>query len=315
MRTLPQALIVIILSFVCSLAKAQQLQCYPCNVGFNQVTIGTSKTAYVRLTNVGKKWLRIGSKSKTGAAFSFGKFNLPVPLAPGSSVRLPLIFTPHTVGWTTGSATLISNALNKSLTIKLSGTGGTLAGSTAKLTLTPSGVNFGNIVVGTYKKLQVTVSASNGSVTISSLNLSSSEFSVLGLALPLTLASGHSAQMTIEFKPNSSGQASGKLILDSKAANSPTTELLSGTGVAASAHSVYLSWRSDLNPVVGYNVYRGTQSGGPFERVNSALEASTNYTDYSVKAGATYFYAATAVSAQGRESSYSSKIKVSIPYP
>jgi hypothetical protein len=314
MRTLPQALIVIIVSSICSPLRAQQLQCYPCNLGFNQVTIGTSKTAYVRLTNVGKKWLRIDSKSKTGAAFSFGKFPLPVPLGPGNSVRLPLIFTPKIAGTATGSATLVSNALDKNLTIKMSGSGDR-PGSTAKLTLTPSNVNFGNVVVGTYKKLQVTVSASNGSVTISSKTLTNSEFSVSGLILPLKIASGASARVTLQFKPKTSGVASGKLILDSNAADSPTADLLSGTGSAAGSHRVSLDWHPDANPVVGYNLYRGPQSAGPFTRINSALEATTNYTDYSVVSGATYYYAATAVNAKGEESSYSNKIKVSIPYP
>jgi fibronectin type 3 domain-containing protein len=133
--------------------------------------------------------------------------------------------------------------------------------------------------------------------------------------MPLTLASGQSAQITIQFKPNASGQASSKLTLYSKAANSPTTELLSGTGVAASAHSVSLSWQRDANPVIGYNVYRGTQSGGPYGRINNALESTTDYNDNSVVAGKTYFYAATAVNAQGHESGYSNKVKVVIPYP
>jgi hypothetical protein len=191
-----------------------------------------------------------------------------------------------------------------------------LDGTTAsKLTLTPSTMNFGTVVVGSYKKFKLTLSASNGSVTISSKQLTISEFSVSGLVLPLKIASGASMQVTLQFKPKTSGLASGKLILSSNAANSPTTDLLSGTGAAAVSHHVSLNWQADANPVVGYNLYRGAQSTGPFARINSALEASTNYTDYSVASGATYFYAATAVNSQGQESGYSSKIKVTIPSP
>jgi hypothetical protein len=192
-----------------------------------------------------------------------------------------------------------------------------LAGTTArsKLTLTPSTMNFGPVVVGGYKKMRVTLSASNGSVTISSKQLTNSEFTVSGLILPLALASGASAQVTLQFKPKTSGVASGKLILNSNATDSPTADLLSGTGSAAASHHVSLSWQADSNPVVGYNLYRGPLSTGPFQRINTALEASTNYTDYSVAAGATYYYAATAVNSQGKESAYSTKVKVAIPSP
>jgi hypothetical protein len=191
-----------------------------------------------------------------------------------------------------------------------------LAGTTAsKLTLTPSTINFGTVVVGSYKKLKVTLYASNGSVTISSKQLTNSEFTISGLVLPLKIASGASTQVMLQFKPKTSGVASGKLILNSNATNSPTADLLSGTGSAAVSHHVSLNWQADANPVVGYNLYRGAQSTGPFARINGALEASTNYTDYSVVSGATYYYAATAVNAQGRESAYSSKVKVTIPSP
>ena len=185
----------------------------------------------------------------------------------------------------------------------------------AKLTLTPSTMNFGTVVVGSYKNLKLTLSASNGSVTISAKQLTNSEFSVSGLVLPLKIASGASAQVTLQFRPKTSGLASGKLILSSNAADSPTADLLSGTGSAAVSHHVSLNWQADANPVVGYNLYRAAQSTGPFARINSALEASTNYTDYSVASGAIYYYAATAVNAQGQESAYSSKVKVTIPSP
>jgi fibronectin type 3 domain-containing protein len=64
--------------------------------------------------------------------------------------------------------------------------------------------------------------------------------------------------------------------------------------------------------VVGYNVYRGT-TVGVYSKINSALDPSTAYTDNTVVAGTTYYYAATAVNSSGEESSYSSPIQVVIP--
>ena len=183
------------------------------------------------------------------------------------------------------------------------------------LTLIPLTLSFPNTVVGSSSSKRITLSASNGPVTIASKQINNSEFSISGLALPLTLASGQSLQITVRFKPQSPGLTSGKLSLLTRAGTVSGTDQLSGTGVAATAHKVSLNWTADVNPVIGYNVYRGTQSAGPYARINTALEASTNYIDPNVKSGATYYYAATAVNSKGLESGYSAAIKVVIPSP
>jgi fibronectin type 3 domain-containing protein len=66
---------------------------------------------------------------------------------------------------------------------------------------------------------------------------------------------------------------------------------------------------------VGYNVYRSTVSGGPFLKINSALNASTNFVDNIVQAGSTYYYVTTAVNGSGVESAYSNQVKAAIPTP
>jgi len=66
---------------------------------------------------------------------------------------------------------------------------------------------------------------------------------------------------------------------------------------------------------VGYNIYSGGQSGGPYTKINSALNVSTTYTDNSVQAGQTYFYVATAVDAGGTESGFSNQVQAVIPSP
>ena len=43
--------------------------------------------------------------------------------------------------------------------------------------------------------------------------------------------------------------------------------------------------------MIGYNVYRSSRKGAPYQQINSVLNASTNYSDRTVKAGATYYYA------------------------
>jgi fibronectin type 3 domain-containing protein len=91
---------------------------------------------------------------------------------------------------------------------------------------------------------------------------------------------------------------------------------VNGAGVPAPQHSVDLSWNaSQSSGVIGYNIYRGDTTGGPYSRINTPLEASTSYTDAVVSGGATYYYVITAVDDNSQESGYSSQVKAVIPTP
>ena len=77
-----------------------------------------------------------------------------------------------------------------------------------------------------------------------------------------------------------------------------------------------LNWNARAtSSVVGYNVYRGGVSDGPYTQINSALEAGTAYTYNKVSAGRTYYYVTTAVDGSGNESGYSNQTKAVIPTP
>jgi hypothetical protein len=302
---------------LCALAPApiwaQQLHCNPCRHAFGKVQVGTSISYSIQLSNTGKKTLRIASKSEQGSAFSFGKFPLPMRLLPGASVQLTVIFTPTGKGYTSGTVTLASNDPNSPLNMHVQGTG--FYPNAPQLGVTPTTLTFGNVTVGTTASLQATLTASNAAVTISSDRSTSSEFAILGLKLPVTISAGQSIPVTVQFTPNASGTASAKAGFISNALNSPTVEQLAGTGVAQGSHIVDLSWNPGDGNAVGYNVYRGNTKGGSYQMINTALDASTNYTDSTVVAGATYYYAATEVNAQGQESGYSNIGQAVIPNP
>ena len=314
MKFLPRMALALFLStWPLSYAAAQQLQCKPCSNDYGQVQTGTSKQYVFQLTNTGRRTLHILSKWKNGKSFSFGNFPLPLTLAAGKSAQLPINFKPLVTGKITGNVTLISDAQNPKLIMGVSGTGVNV--NAATLGVSPSSLNFGNVSVGTSAHLQLTLSASNGAVTISSAQVNSSEFVLSGLVLPVTIASGHSVTAKVIFTPNVAGTASAKLTLTSDATNSPTTVPLTGVGVAAGPHSADLTWDPSKDVVIGYNVYRGGKTGGPYNQINGVLDSSTNYTDSAVNAGATYFYVVTAVNAANQESSFSNEVKVIIPTP
>ena len=314
MTFLPRMALVLFLSaWPLSYAVAQQLQCSPCNHDYAQVQIGTSTQYIFQLNNTGSRTLTIRRKWKNGKDFAFSNFPLPLTLQPRQGTQLRVNFTPSVTGKITGTITLVSDAQNSKLIMGVSGTG--VNAHAATLGVSPASLNFGNVTVGSSASLQLTLSASNGPVTVSSAQVNSSEFTLPGLVLPKTIPAGQSVKATTVFTPNASGTASANLILTSDAANSPNTVPLTGVGVAAGAHSTDLTWDPSQGVVIGYDVYRGTTKGGPYMQINPVLDASTNYTDSTVIAGATYYYVVTAVDANDMQSAYSNEVKVVIPSP
>lgn len=77
--------------------------------------------------------------------------------------------------------------------------------------------------------------------------------------------------------------------------------------------TVGLSWLpSTSQGVLGYNIYRRTTPAGVPVKLNSALVASTSFTDTTVQLGLTYYYSATSVGT-GAESAESSQAVAAIP--
>jgi len=179
----------------------------------------------------------------------------------------------------------------------------------------PTSVNFGNVTVGSSGGQTITLNnTGTGSVTVSQANVAGTGFSVSGLSLPLTLAAGQGTSFTANFSPTATGSVTGSVSIVSNATGSPTTVALAGSGVAPS-HYAQLSWTGSTSTVVGYNVYRGTVSGGPYAKLNSSLVMSTTYTDNTVAAGKTYYYVVTAVDSNNAESSYSNQAQAVVPSP
>lgn len=87
--------------------------------------------------------------------------------------------------------------------------------------------------------------------------------------------------------------------------------------IPANTHYAALTWAASTSGnISGYNVYRGSTTGGPYStKVNSSLVAGTSFTDSSTAAGQTYYYVTTAVNSSNTESSYSNEAKAVIPTP
>ena len=181
------------------------------------------------------------------------------------------------------------------------------------LGVTPGSMSFGSVTFGSTQTQSGSVTASGGGVTLSPAGSSNSVFTLGGFTPPV-LAAGPSVPFTVTFAPTTSGTASANVSFFTSSSTS-ALETASGSG-ATIQHIADLSWNASTSAsITGYNVYRGTISGGPYSKINSALDTSMSYSDSTVQSGQTYYYATTAVDSTGVESSYSNQVQVVVPFP
>jgi hypothetical protein len=290
---------------------AGALAANPTSISFGSVQVGSTQSHSQSLSNTGGTPIQISSATITGTGFATNGLSVPTMLNAGQSLTFNVTFTPSSAGAASGSLVLTANGSVTNLNIALSGTGA----SPGQLTVTPASASFGSVTVGTTKSQTGTLTASGAGVTVSSVATTNPEFSMNGLSVPLTMAAGQSVSFTLTFSPTASGAASGTITFASNATNAPVAESATGTGTAAPQHSVSLAWTASTSTVVGYKVYRGTQSGGPYAVLSSSPDPGTTYTDSNVQAGSTYYYVVTAVDSSGTESAYSNQAQAVVPTP
>lgn len=292
--------------------RQQQLTANPSSASFGSVITGSINSQTIRLTNSGTAGLTITQANLLGAGFSTTGLPLPTTIAAGGSTSFNIAFAPTTAGAVSGSVSLVSDAPSSPLAIPLSGTG---TAATALLGANPSNLPFGIVDLTTNSSLATTVTNNgNTNISISSVNVAGSAFTPSGVSSGLTLTPNQSATLTVTFAPTVNGPINGSVTILSNAKNSPATLFLSGIGASPTSHSAGLTWNaSSSTGVAGYFVYRGTVSGGPYSKLNSADVPTTSYSDSSALAGPTYFYVVTAVDASNVESAFSNEVTAVLP--
>jgi HYDIN/CFA65/VesB-like, Ig-like domain len=177
-------------------------------------------------------------------------------------------------------------------------------------------LSFGNVTIDSSSAAQTVTLTNTGNtnVSISQINVSGAGFSVSGFTPPLALAAGQSTTFGVIFDPTTSGSLSGAVSVVSNATNTPTI-VVSGTGMQTVSHSATLNWAPSTSTVMGYYIYRGARTGGPYAKLNATPVSLTTYTDSAVQAGQTYFYVATAVDSTNVESTFSNETTATIPTP
>jgi hypothetical protein len=219
-------------------------------------------------------------------------------------------FTPTASGSDTASLSIADNASGSPQAVSLSGTG-----TGAVASLSPTSVAFGNEPIDVTSSAQsVTLSnTGNAALSISSVALTGTNAGDFAQsnACGSSLAAGANCTIVVTFTPSEAAAETASLSITDNASGSPQSVSLTGTGT----HDVILSWTASTSSgVEGYNVYRGTSSGGESSTpLNTTLVNGTTFTDTNVTAGTTYYYVVMAVNSSNVQSAASNETKVTVP--
>ena len=259
--------------------------------------------------------LQPGSTQQFSATVSGGSSSSVTWSATGGTVSSTGLYTaPATPGnYVVQARSAADTSQSGSATITVLG-----SSTTPQISFSPAQLSFGTTPVNSTatQNLRIT-NVGAGTLNVSQLNFTGDNvFSVGGATFPLSIAAGKSVSVPIAFAPTASGSFTASLAASSNGSNSTLTVSLTGSAsVTVSAHSVALDWTASKSSVVGYFVYRGTASGGPYSRLIATADPATTYTDTSVQSGATYYYVVTSVNGSGQESAFSNQASAVIPSP
>jgi Abnormal spindle-like microcephaly-assoc'd, ASPM-SPD-2-Hydin len=300
---------------------AEKISVVPSLIDFKSVVIGQKNSQTVKIINASAASIDLQHLHVSGSGFTLSSAKAPVVLAPGKHVNLSIVFAPANAAEASGSLVIASSDFKAPVKVPLSGSGEKAA---AALTASPASINFGSHAVKSSSTQTVTLkNTGNISLSIASINLGGSSFSLSGLAKGVSLSPDQKLEFQVWFHPSASGSSSATLTLDSSSLPVPVKLAVSGSATTASPsgpgnpqpHTVTLDWSAGSSSAKGFHVYRSEEAGGPFKRINHGKLESTSYKDTDVVGGGHYFYVVTAIGDGGPESAFSNEISVEIPIP
>jgi hypothetical protein len=293
----------------------------PSSLTFGNQTVNTSSAATaVTLTNSGTGVLTINSIQVTPATpANFGQTNncgSTVP-ASGGNCTIEVTFSPTTAGSLTAAVSVSDTASGSPQAVPLSGTGGAPEAVLSVSTLTFGSTTQGVPVLDPSSAVTQSVTLqNNGNATLNITNTGAisgsnpADFTITAPCDNSTLTASSSCQIMIAYEPQvypSGGISSATLtITDNNNNASGSTQTVSLTGYAE--HDIVLTWTyGSTSGISGFDIYRGTTSGGETltytttvatSCTTTSTSASCTYVDTAVAAG-TYYYYVTAVALNG----------------
>jgi hypothetical protein len=244
------------------------LSAAPTSLAFGNVVTGTTASQNTLLTNTGSQTLTFGSLSLTSPDTPFSVTSAPAAnstLAPNASIPLTVQFAPMTSANFTNSVTIQSDSLGGTLTVPLSGGGGTAP----HLVISSLSLDYGDVPVGSTHSMSFTVSNTGGS----NLTITKSKPPAAGLFIPQTslpegtvIASGMSLTETVSITPTTAGSFTDFWTLDGDDGGMARVVTFTAIATSEDASSSAIAMTEDASPAseagAGSAATTGTSMGG-----------------------------------------------------
>ena len=190
---------------------------------FGGVCTGTPTNLTIQIFNVGTQNLIINSVQRLFGSTGFTVLPnpaTPLIISPNAEVDFTVRFTPTVSSGSESAQIRISSNDPAAPAFDLFATA--TVGTPAIDTLIADNGNFGNVCVGSFKDLPLTINNSGScNLVITNIASSSGQFQVAGvMSFPLVIAPGGNVQVPIRFQPTSLGAKSANITISS---NDPTT--------------------------------------------------------------------------------------------
>jgi hypothetical protein len=291
-------------------AEPVVLEATPAVVAFVDVPVGDTYTQTVRLTNVSRAGVTVMKISGSATEMGINGVALPLVLEAGSSTTFTVSYKPTIAGSNAGTISVMTSASATPWTLDVKASA---ISNQLELTASEVSVEFGDIATGSGNAKEITLSnVGNADVAISKIEIAGEDFSISGGGA-VTLNPGQQMNVNVRFDPRNGGGRNGMMSVFSNTADSPLQISLSGAASAASQQSIALKWDKGEMPGNGYFVYRSSESGGPYSKLQTSATPEAEFMDSGLAAGHTYYYVVTSVAEDGSESGYSEQIVVNVP--
>lgn len=210
-------------------ALPSQLISNPASIDFGVVAVGSSSTESITLTNSATDSVTISQANLTDSSFSISGLTLPLDLAEGQTTSFLVTFIPTANEAVSGDIFVVSNASGSPTIILLAGTG---LGGESLVSLSPSSINFGDVLVGSSSTRAVDLlNLGSTTETIFQADVNGSRFSISGISIPLVLSGGATVGFSVTFSPIAGGSVTGSVTFLRLGSSEPTTLSLSGNGI------------------------------------------------------------------------------------
>lgn len=178
---------------------------------FGDVCVGSQKDLNLTINNSGGCELSITSITSDSGQFQVpGDIAVPLIISAGGNIQVPIRFKPTSSGSKSAHITITSNAPSSPTTVAVSGN----APSAKIVTAIANTGNFGDVCIGTFKDLPLTINNTGGcNLSVSNITSSTDEFIAPGVTFPLIVSPGASTIVTIRFKPSSLGVKSANITI------------------------------------------------------------------------------------------------------